>query len=161
MGFSGGIIGTNWGQVTGTMSNQTDLNTVLTATATWQKFTKTSADLAFPNVTNNITLFTLNPKQIISQIVMKHSVSFTGGTISNYTVSVGITGSLTKYLAAFGVFGAVTDASNVMSIPTTVTAMESYSGSTAIKIAATSTGGNLDTATQGSVDVWVLLSTLS
>ena len=121
----------------------------------WTKYTVVYTDLSTAATTNNITLFTLPAAGIIHGVKIKHSTSFTGGSISAYTVSVGITGNLTKYASAFDVFQAA--ASNTFQL-TNVLNSEDHASTTAIKIAATSTGANLNAATAGSVDVWVLAS---
>ena len=124
-------------------------------TPIWRKYTVTYSQLAAAATTNNITLFSLPAGGVIHAVKTKHSASFTGGSISAYTLSVGITGTLAKYSAAFDVFQAAS--ATAMQLATTV-GTESHTAATAIKIAAASTGANLSAATAGSVDVWVLVS---
>jgi hypothetical protein len=95
---------------------------------TWTKYTVGHAALQAAATSNNITLFTLPAAGIIHEVKVKHSTAFSGGAIASYTVKVGITGTLGKYLAAFD------------------------------EIEAVSTGANLDQSTAGSVDIWVLTS---
>lgn len=124
-------------------------------TPIWRKYTVTKTQLAAAATTNNITLFTLPAGGIIEAVKIKHSASFTGGSISAYTISVGITGTLAKYAAAYDVFAA--PSATAMQLSTTV-GTESHTAATAIKVAATSTGANLSAATAGSVDIWVKVS---
>lgn len=119
------------------------------------KITKTHTDLAIAATTNNITLYSLPAGGVIQMVKTKASVAFTGGSISAYTVSVGIAGTLAKYSTAFDVFQAVGSDTYQLSA---LFGGEDCSSPTAIKIAATSTGANLSAATAGSVDIWLLVS---
>jgi hypothetical protein len=121
----------------------------------WRKYTVTYADLATAATTNNITVATLPAGGVVEAVKIKHSAAFTGGAISAYTVSVGITGTLNKYAAAYDVFQA--PSATAMQLSTTQ-GTESHTATTALKIAATSTGANLSAATAGSVDVWIKMS---
>jgi hypothetical protein len=123
----------------------------------WHKYTVTHTALQAAATTNNIELFSLPARGVIRNIVIKHSNGFSGGTISAYTVSVGIAGNLNKYASAFDVFQATGAGVGQMS---SVADFESFGGATSIKIAATSTGDDLDQSTTGSVDVYVLWGVL-
>ncbi|MDB4312105.1 hypothetical protein N9937_01615 [bacterium] len=114
------------------------------------------ADLSDSATTNDIELFTLPAQGIVHAAKIKHSEAFAGGAVSAMTLSVGITGSLAKYLAAFDVFQAVGDA--VYSADDIFGAETHDSGGTSIRLAATSTGADLDALTAGVADVWVLYS---
>lgn len=124
----------------------------------WIKITKTYSDLAAASTTNNIEVYSLPASSVIHNVVVKHTVAFAGGGISAYTVSVGITSTLDKYALAFNVFQAVAATTLALAL---LPGMENIGGSaTSIRLAATSTSANLNAATQGSVDVWLLVSTL-
>jgi hypothetical protein len=123
----------------------------------WRKYTKVFTDFATAATTNSIDLFSLPAGAVILAVKLKHSVPFTGGALSAYTISVGITGTLAKYLAAQNVFAAVSPTN--YGLGATIGG-ESHTASTPIKATATSTGGNLSVATAGIVDVWVLWSVL-
>jgi hypothetical protein len=127
----------------------------LDASAWWTKYTVTYLDLAAAATTNDVDLFTLPAGGVIHGVKIKHSTAFSGGAISAFTVSVGITGTLAKYASAFDVFQAV--GNTAQQISSTV-GTENHGASTSIKIAATSTGANIDQATSGSVDVWAMWS---
>lgn len=123
----------------------------------WTKYTVPYTSLATAGLTNDIELFALAAKTMIHNVVLKQSTAFSGGLIATYTVSVGITGNLVKYAAAFNVFqaaGAATFGLNVLP------GIENFTGATSIRIAAISTVGNLNSATAGSVDAFVLTSLL-
>ena len=124
-------------------------------TPRWFKFTKTFTTLSAAATTNDIELFSLPAGGVVHAVKIKHSAAFTGGAISAYTVSVGIAGNLVKYSAAQNVFQAP---GNTVFLLTATTGTENHGAATSIRLAATSTGANLNAATAGSVDVWVLLS---
>lgn len=125
----------------------------------WAKYTKTYSDLSTAANTNSITLFSLPAKGVIHAVAIKHSAAFTGGAIASYAVAVGISGDTTKFATWVNVFQAPGDqvgqASNVG------VGIENFGVATTILLSATSVGGLLNAATAGSVDVWVLSSTLS
>jgi hypothetical protein len=141
-----------------------DANTALTAAQTpaivnqWTKVTKLFSDFSSVGMnTNDITIFTLPIKGAIQDVVIHHTTPFTGGTISAYTVSVGIMGTPAKYATAFNVFQAAGNTTfGFNSLPN----MENFGATTAIVAEAISTGDTLDHATAGSVDIYILHSTL-
>jgi len=73
----------------------------------WVKYTKTFADLTAASLTNEIELFQLPAGGVIHAVKIKSTTPFTGGSISAYTVEVGINGNTDKYAAAFDVWPAV------------------------------------------------------
>ena len=139
----------------GTLSTAGLVQTGNTATPYWRKYTFDYDDFSTASTNNDIALFTLPAKGYIDDIVITNTTSFSGGSISAYTLSVGISGNLDDLKSAFDVFqtsGAV-DSSKIGKIYST-------SSTTSIRLAAISTGANLNAATAGSVDVWVKYSVL-
>lgn len=127
----------------------------LPQSARWIKITKAYTDFSLAGLTREIEVYVLPAKGIIHSVEVFPTTVFSGGTIAGYTVSVGISGNAVKYAIATNVFtGATLSAINVLP------GIESMSGTTSIKATATSTVGNLDAATQGSVDIYILTSTL-
>jgi hypothetical protein len=122
----------------------------------WIKITKSYTDFSTASLTNTIDLVTLPNKSVIHNCIIKHSTRFLGGIIATYTISVGITGTLAKYAIAYDV-NQVTGA--------TVSGINSLIGyeftGITLKATAISTVGLLNAATQGSVDIYVLVSILS
>lgn len=116
------------------------------------QYTKSFSDFSAAANTNSITLFSLPAATIIEQVVIKQSASFTGGTISAYTVSVGISGNDPKYASAFDVFQAPGDTVAQLS---SSAGFEDFANPVTITITATSTGDTLDNASDGSVDIYV------
>lgn len=122
----------------------------------WEKVTVTYAQLAAAALTNSITLLELPAGGIIHAVKIKHSVAFTGGAISAYSVSVGIAGNTAKYASLFDVFQAADDESYQI---TDVLAGEDHDTAVNILVTALAVGANLSAAGAGSVDIWVLRST--
>lgn len=131
------------------------LQTAVESSPRWTKYTKTYAQLAAASTANDIELFSLAAGEVVHAVKIKHSAAFTGGGASAYTLSVGIAGNLTKYASAFNVFQAP---GNTVLQLTNVVGTENHGAATSIRLAAVSTGANLDLITAGSVDVWVLTS---
>ncbi len=123
------------------------------ATPTWHKYTVAESAFTAAAVTENIELFSLPAKGIIHSVIIKHTTSFTGGGLTGFTLSLGIAGSLAKYATAFDVYQATgataTQASNSLDV-------ENFSSATSIRLAAEGTNANVNAATAGSVDVYVL-----
>lgn len=132
----------------------------LVRTPTWRKFTKTFADLAAASTTNSSTIITLPANSVIHTTTMKHSEQFSGGAISAYNLSINggnLGGTLNGFLAVnddnFASLGGFSD-------PDSHPFGGGGSQSLTLSLDATSVGANLDQATQGSVDIWLLLSVL-
>lgn len=130
---------------------------ITSGTQTWNKYTATYAQLANASLSNHIELFSLLAKKIIHAVVIKHNTAFSGGAISAYQISVGIGSNLYKYGGPFDVFQAV--GSGVKQTNNAFD-LEDFTSATSIRILAEAVGANLDQATQGSVDVYVLTSVL-
>lgn len=124
----------------------------------WTKYTIAETAFTESATSEDIELFSLAAKQMIEKIVIKHSAAFTGGTLSAFTLSVGIVGDLTKYAAAFDVFQAI--GATVFQLSETA-GIENFGDSTSIRLAAVSTGDDVVNANTGSVDVWVFTSKLN
>lgn len=121
----------------------------------WQKYTVAESAFTAASTTEDIELFSLPAAAVIHSVRIKHSASFTGNSISAFTLSVGIVGVLAKYSAAFNVFQAP---GATVSLETATIGAESQSGATSIRLAAIATNDDVLDATAGSVDVWVQVS---
>ena len=121
------------------------------------KITKGFADFSTAGLTLDIEALSLNPKNAMHVIRIKHSTAFAGTGITVLTLSLGLVGSLDKYLLPFDVFQAVGD---TVQDSVSLFAIESDSGATSIRIAAIAEGANLDQLSAGSVDVWIMKSIL-
>lgn len=122
---------------------------------TWIKITKTFSDFSIAGLTNDIEIFSLPAKGVIHSVQIIPTTAFSGGIIATYTVSVGIAGNLAKYAVATNVFTGFT-----LPVISAVPGIESSSGATSIRSQAISTVGNLNAATAGSVDIYLLISNL-
>lgn len=121
----------------------------------WVKTTLSYTQFQAASTTNSITLLVLPAGGVIHSVKIKHSTAFAGTSITAMTVSVGVTGTLNKYASAFDVYQAVSDTTFQLS---TGAGSENHGSATNILATGTSTGANLNALTQGSVDVWVLMS---
>lgn len=126
----------------------------------WTKYSVTHVAMRAAALTSNITLFTLAPKHVVHKIILKPSVAFAGTGITAYTISLGIAGTLDKYIAAFDVLQAVAATTFGLSAASVNATPESFSAGVAVKIAATAVDANLDQSTAGTLDIYVLTSHL-
>ena len=120
------------------------------------KITKTYTDFATAGLTNDVEILSSPAKGVIFTAFAIPSVAFSGGTIISYTISLGVSGNHTKFTAANDVFTGFTPVLT-SSADTTV---ESMSGTTSIRAYATAIGANLDQASAGSIDFYVVVSYL-
>ena len=128
---------------------------VATGTPRWRKFTVVESDFTAAAASEAITLFTLDAGEIIHAVKIKHSTSFTGGTIADFTLEVGISGDSTKYASAFDVFQSVADTTFQL---TSVFNSESHGSGTTIEVTARSASDDVLDATAGAAEIWVLVS---
>lgn len=128
--------------------------------ARWVKVTKTYADLSAAALTNDIEVFSLPAGWAVHTAFFKTSAAFTGGAIAAYTLSVGPTGSLLKYVAAFDALQAIGNTVAPVSV-LTIPVVENWGAATSIRLSAISTVANLSAATAGSVDVYLHVGPVS
>jgi len=123
----------------------------------WRKSTLTFSDFSSASTSFSVTGVTLQAGEGVDAVLIYHSTSFGGGTISAYTVEVGISGAEDKYSSAYDVFqgvaGTTSHSSSTLNVP-------NYLATTDVIVTARSTGDNLDQASTGSVDVYVRTFTL-
>lgn len=120
-------------------------------------FTLAYTNFAAAANSNELVLLAIDPGTVVDHVVIYHNQSFTGGAISAYTISVGVSGTDDKYASAWDVFQA--PATNLLQISTSE-GIEDMSSSINIVAQAVSTGDTLDQATQGSVTIYMRLSRL-
>lgn len=123
----------------------------------WIKVTKTYSDFSTGGLTNDVSIYTLASKGYIHDVKIIPSTAFSGGTIAAYTISVGIGGALTKYAIATNTF---TGNTTLTTIHTPLVGLESTSATTDIRAQAVAVTGFLNAATAGSVDIYLLVSTI-
>lgn len=107
------------------------------------------------STTNSINgpLIAANTK--IEALIIKPTTAFAGGSISSYLIDVGISGDADKYIDAFEMTDSVADTNYLH-----VAINASVFSSTQLTITATSTGDNLNSATAGAFNLWLLTQTL-
>jgi hypothetical protein len=138
-------------------TNQTNIETLQTASVKWTKYTKSYTDFSAAATSSEISLVTLNAAEVVQGIVIKHSAVFGGGSITSYEVSVGPSGDATKYVDSFDADQTV--ASSAF-LNTTLMELEDFASTSVLAVQAVTVGDDLDQAASGSIDIWVLSSTL-
>jgi len=136
----------------------------------WVKVTKTFTDFSTAATTNEIVLYTLPAGAMLHAAAVKHTASFTGGGVYAYSVSAGLPGGVpgddTNALTTFDVFqapggGTFHYVDGTDSIPPFPLFMSSFGSTFDLKAYAACAGGDLDDATTGSVDFYLLISELA
>lgn len=160
MGLLSELSGLNPASFSTPASVSTAITTALVPVPVWVKYSLTFTSFATAGTANAVTLFSLAAKQNIRDVVIKHGTSFTGGSISAYTISIGIAGTLTKWLGNSNVFTAA--GATVFYRPATalVNGIQTFGGATNVVANAISTDDNLDAATTGAVDIYFLVEQL-
>ncbi len=120
----------------------------------WVKITKSYTDFSTAATTNTITVYTLPAKGVVTGCQMNPTTVFSGGLIATYTIK--IDQGATAQCVATNVFTGATFTPSSTSLMT----ISSLSGTTNITATSVSTVGNLSAATQGSVDIYLLISVL-
>lgn len=120
----------------------------------WTKITKTYTDFSTAGLSNTITIATLPAKSVVHSVIVNPTTTFTGGLIASYSVSVGMVTTI-DLMPASSIFTIPT-----RPIPSNLLLAGSIGSTQAITATAISTVGNLSAATQGSVDIYLLVSTL-
>ena len=124
----------------------------------WTKYTLTHTQFQVLGDTSQVEVFQAAQNQIITGVVMKHTVPFTGGTTyTSYTISVGPASSAQEYASNFDVLQMVSSDAHkstiVQKIPTF--------GNVSVSVKATATADHsLNDSTAGSLDIWVETVTL-
>jgi len=146
----------------GTTRNFVNQGQVDVAQVTTKRVTKAfdETDFAAAALTNDIEIFSLPAKASLVDIYAEVTQRFLGGSISSYTISVGISGSLTKYMLANDCYTATTMHEDSTKKGTALTTtgnsnVESSSAATSIRAQATSVGDNLDQATGGTIKFYI------
>jgi len=124
------------------------------ATNYWIEIMVPHTDLQAPSLTNDIEIFSLPAGGIILGASIKPSTQFAGPGILTYTGSIGIAGTLNKYALAFPLETAVSDTNFQL---TQNFYMENWGTVTSVRLAAISTGANLDQSTGGEVCINLLI----
>lgn len=153
----------NWRCTSYLRADGSSLSSGGSTSATWTKYTKTYSDFSTAGTTNTLTLLSLSDTDVIHAVVLWVQTAFSGGAIATYDLTLrrsstamtdtvdGTTAGSCQQSFAKGrgfVDGLGLDGNS------------SPPGTSDFTIRATSTGANLNAATAGSVDIWILRSTL-
>lgn len=126
--------------------------------ARWIRVSKSYTDFSTAALTNDIEIFSLPPKGVLHAAIIKHNTAFAGGSIASYTLSVGRVGSLDVWVEGSSVSAAP---SSTLFYPSeSFPSPLNFGSAASIRSQAISVGGNLNTATTGSVDYYLLISNL-
>lgn len=113
------------------------------------KVTLPYTDFQVGSTTKTVTARTLPANRTLFGLIIKHSIAFSGGSISALTVSVGITGEADRFISSFDIFQAVGTAAQ-----DAVLLLYYPAVATNITVTATAVGANLSALTAGSLDIW-------
>lgn len=123
----------------------------------WVKKTITYAQFDAAATTDTVEVYKTKAREKIHAVVMVRDTDFAGTSITAYSVSIGKSGAVEKYLPNTDVFTGVSngDANSIVAASNSVEA----SGVSVIATA-TSVGANLSAGTAGKITVLILVSTL-
>lgn len=102
---------------------------------------------------NPLKLFTIPQYSRIMSIMVKTSVAFTGGSLSGMTMSLGVTGAVTRFTAAYNIFQTIGD---TVLQETASPASGQYSTINAIIATFTPTADTLANCTAGQLEIEIL-----
>lgn len=128
--------------VTGTTAASTTAESTQSMIAVTIPYTSFSAG----STTSTVTARTLPSNRNLFSLIIKHSASFTGASITNVALDVGITGDPTKFINGFDV-----DQATAASAQDSVLTNYYPAADTGILVRAISTGANLSALTVGTV----------
>lgn len=121
-------------------------------------YTVAATDLTAAATTEDVVLFNLPARGKLTAVSIKHTVAFSGGTLTAMTVSVGesVTPDTTFYSSAFNIFQAIGD---TIYLDTDMFKSPTYAASDVLA-RFTATGDNMNNVGTGSVGIvacWVVL----
>lgn len=123
----------------------------------WTKVTIAYTDIQIAATSNTLVSFTLPAAGVIHAIVVKHTTEFVGGSVSDVTLDLGISGESARYIDDHSIFstpvGTDFEALSLVEI-------FDFGATQDIEALFNSVGDNLDQLTQGSLDVYFLTTKL-
>lgn len=129
-----------------------------TAVPTWMRFTFTHLDLQAAALTNNFEIYSAPTRVNISGCILKHTTTFAGTGITDYKVSVGLTGDLARYLSLFDVDTATANTKPTGYAEGYVDDQLEFGAVTSIRVAGVSVGANLNQSTAGAATLWLRIA---
>lgn len=106
------------------------------------------ADFQTAGLQKSVIARQLPANRSLFALIVKHSIPFSGGSISSLLLDVGVAGNPTQFINGFDIMQAVTSAAQDSAIVTFFPAQ-----ATDIQVRVTAIGANLSVLTQGSVDL--------
>jgi hypothetical protein len=125
------------------------------STPKWIKITKTYLDFAIEDLANDISIYTLPKMGNVHDIKIVTTEAFSGGTIESYELLVSAAKSSNVRNLSSGSLNGPMLGDN-----TTLVSEETLLETTDIRAFVSSSIGNLDEATAGIVDIYILVSLL-
>lgn len=129
-----------------------DNQTAIANSTTWTAYTLDFSDFSDPSSGTTIELETLDGGDVIDGVVVKHTVSFVGGSATGVNVSIGPSGDVSRYVNSFDVNRAVAasafEAVQLLEVP-------NFAATTVLAIRAVCLGDDLDNLTGGSLNVYL------
>ena len=126
-------------------------------TTTFQSVTMSYTQFQTASTSNAVPAFTLPANSILEVVAIKHSIAFSGTSITDVKAQVGPTGAYQNIIENFDVFQAVADQTFDNIAPGFI---GSFASPTVIYLNMVSTGANLSALSQGSVTVYFKYETL-
>lgn len=120
----------------------------------WKKVTIPYTAIQTAALTSTALVLTLVSKGVVHDCFWNVTTAFSGSGIASMVATVGVLGATAKYLVS----STLLSTGMVAGVNLGPVTPESLSGSTAINLYVTAVGANLSTLTQGSVDVYLLVS---
>lgn len=124
--------------------------TVQNSPFAWATVTIPYASFQTAGTSKVVSLFSLSPGCILNGLTIKHGTAFSGTSITDVVMNVGVSADPTKFIDAFDVFASVADGNFDYLNPNYIA---SWANTTSIQIQAVSTGANLSALATGSVTV--------
>ncbi len=107
-------------------------------------------------LTNSFLVYSLPAGGIIHGLKLKHSVLFDGPAITEYWLSVGFAGDLQALLIEYDVES--TPVGNTEFAISSVFDSRNHAAATSVFVGARAVGANLNTSTQGTAQLWLMVS---
>jgi len=143
----------------GTMWTRDTNDRVIEIGTGWLKITSNFGDSVY-NVASTLVdfeVFNLIEGYNLVKHFMKHTTKWSGGSISVMEASLGVSGNLSKFMAGAGydVFQAIGDqVDNGVGL---VNSVENWNSNTGVRLKMKATGGNLNTLTAGSLEIYLYI----
>lgn len=107
-------------------------------------------------LTNNIVVYSLPAAGFIHGVKLKHSVIWDGPAITEYWLSVGFTVNVAALLIEYDVES--TPVGDTEFAISGTWDSRNHAAATDVRVAARSVGANLNTSTQGTAQLWLMVS---